>query len=259
MNRNDWERQVHESNMNVTARCIALVVGSFGNWTVDKTVEPGATKVAKYAGVTRDTVNEYVSAMVEQGWLKPMGTGQYNTTIYELCEVVADTTGILARTKRKMNPKSTAKLKRGHIGLVVDNTGNYEDSEDNLVADTRGVVADTSGSQLPIPEGLVADSTVTNLSNLDKNNLDKNLVTSPGKPVAVEHSPNLEVKETEEMYLKGLNTLEARNFQETADALNLDAEQRTTVLRLITNKQVRGTIFEEKFDNALFEIGMERW
>lgn len=181
MNRAEWEAQIFASNMNTTARAIALVVGTFGNWTVDKTVEPGTTKIAQMAGVTRDTVDEYLEAMVEQGWLKPVGTGRYNTTIYELCPVVADTTGKLARQKRNMSPASLAKMNN----LVVDSTDNYEVSEQNLVAERSGVSCRKQPGKLPKADPVVADSTGRNLYNLDKN-LEEPITPVADAPVVIE-------------------------------------------------------------------------
>lgn len=145
LNRHDWEEQVVSSNMNTTARAIALVLGRFGNWKACKTVEPGISTLAKHSGADESTVKKYLAAMVDQGWLVPAGTGKYNTTIYELAEVFEPVKGILAQKKRKMNPNSTKALRKGP-----------------LVPDTRSSSSRYQSTKFPVPPGLVPDTTDKN-------------------------------------------------------------------------------------------------
>lgn len=253
MNRNDWEAQVFASNMNTTARMIAVVVGTFGNWVNDKTVEPGTTKIAAMAGVTRDTVDEYLNAMVEQGWLKPVGTGRYNTTIYELCEVVADTTGILARTKRKMNPRSLAKMNN----LVADTTDNSEAVDGNVVADTSGVSCRYQPGKLPKADPVVADSTDSNLKNLHKN-LDE--PTSPAAPVAeireeqgTDHT-SLMSEGVEKVF--PLSGPEKKDFDHLVLMLRATPEQASGAKKVLEASPRRG-VFNERATTVFKTVGVE--
>lgn len=168
MNRNDWEAQVKASDLNPTARLVALVLGGFGNWTVDKTVEPGESRVAKEAGLDPSTVATYVDAFVEQGWLRPMGKGRYNTTIYELCEPDTPATGVLAKTKRKSNPKSTQNLRKG-TPVVPERTGNIKIVGGGLVPDTTDFSSRKEDEMFPKESGVVPGTTETNLKNQHTN------------------------------------------------------------------------------------------
>lgn len=103
MNRNDWEKQVYASELSTTARCIALVVGSFGNWTEERSVWPSTKAIADMAGMHRDTAQKYMDAFVEQGWLKVVKVRPGNIREYELCEADAYPLGTLAKSTRKGN------------------------------------------------------------------------------------------------------------------------------------------------------------
>lgn len=184
MNRQDWEAQVFASNMNHTAKLVALVAGSFGNWSMDRTVWPGTSAISRMAGLTRDTTQEYIDAFVEQGWLKEVGK-KSRASEYELCEPIAEPIGILARTKRKMNPASLAQLKVGKDQTIADSTGN---TGDEPIADTTGPIADTTGGVLPIRQVPIADSIGTNIKEPKDRNLKehKETTTVPDGPVGQE-------------------------------------------------------------------------
>lgn len=265
MNRQDWESQVFDSNMNTTARVIALAIGSFGRWSEDKTVEPGIVKLAQMSGTTRDTVSDCMAAMVEQGWLKPKGVGRYNTTIYELCPVVDDTIGILARVKRKMNPKSLAALKQ-KPQPVADSIGKSEDSvvadsidkSEILVADSSEVSCRKESGKLPNRSEEVADSIGMNMNNLYKNMKEHD---TPGKPVVVT-SPKNEIKEgpedsTSPKMRRFLSPGEERWFKQYTDSLNLEQETVAEARRMLEHGEGFGRTFEEKLTDTLLTLGVE--
>lgn len=147
MNRHEWETQIYASNMNTTAKMVALAMGQHGSWVDDRPLQPGLSRVADMCSMTRDTVKDYVDALEEQGYLKNLGRGQFNTTKYAMQPVVADSIGILAKKKRKMNPASTASLKN----LVADTTDNQLPIPAPVVADTTGLVADSIDTNIVQP------------------------------------------------------------------------------------------------------------
>lgn len=166
MNRNDWEKQVKDSdlNLNPNARLIGLVLGAFGNWKESKTVEPGESRLADETGLSADTIATYMDAFVEQGWIKPMGKGKYNTTIYELCPVTHEATGVLAKKKRKMNNTSLLNLRKGQP--VPEPTGNLVNMK--VVGSSRTVpdlVPESTEASSRTVRGVVPGTTETNQVN----------------------------------------------------------------------------------------------
>lgn len=156
LNRHDWEVQTKASDLNPTARLIALVLGAFGNWKEAKTVEPGESRIAKEAGLDPSTVADYMDEFVRQGWLKPVGKGRYNTTIYELCQVDTPATGLLAKTKRKVNRNSVNNLRKGTAKVVPDSTENLSGMK---VLGSSRTDRELDEVQLPKPQTVVPDTT----------------------------------------------------------------------------------------------------
>lgn len=231
MNRSDWEAQVFASNMNSNARITALVVGTFGNWKASKTVEPGMTKVSMMTDLSRSTVSGYVEAMVEQGWLNPVGTGEYNTTIYELCEVDAPVVGLLAKKPKKMNPNSTKNLNKGpkmapipHSIKVVGGSqlSNPSATTDVSVAEPNTVSCRTETGQLPNESESVAEPFDMNHTN---NLYEPEVQPAADAAVAVRnpsdtyrHSCLIEGYE----YMGTLNLSDFEDFSNPRETLSLD-------------------------------------
>lgn len=72
MNRRDFEEAVARSGLNPYARFILMTYASFADWKeVDPEVWPGMKEVARITGIHRDTVKDYVDALVTDGWLIP--------------------------------------------------------------------------------------------------------------------------------------------------------------------------------------------
>lgn len=207
MNRNDWEKQVYASDLNTTARAVALVVGSFGNWTEERTVWPSTKAIADMAGMTRDTAQKYMDAFVEQGWLELVKVRTKNVKEYRLTTPsVAESFGILAKVKR---------------GQGFRQLPNGADS-----------VAESSGSQLPNGEVVVAESFDTNLKEpTSKNLLEEPTTTTPvsDEPVAVASSLNPKLEESQET-ATSLNLEEADGSKSDAEAAQ--AEYQKHYLRL---------------------------
>lgn len=159
MNRAEWEDQIKASNMNPTARWIATVVGQFGNYKQSQPVEPGVSRVAQDTGYGRDTVDAYMAAMVEQGWLRPLGTGKYNTTIYELCETDSPVTGLLAKKKKKQTESQLQNLSATKTAVATAKVEAFRQQQlQNPSATKNELVAETNPSQLQNPPGLVAET-----------------------------------------------------------------------------------------------------
>lgn len=236
MNRAEWEKQIHASDLNPTARLVALVVGSFGNWTEDREIWPSTQTIGEMAGMTRGTVGKYMDAFVEQGWLEHVRNRPGNGRVYKFLErdATVESFDILAKVNRgqgfkQLSNDSTSSCRMGNEQLSNGEQSVVESFDKNLKEPTT-----EEPTTEPTTESPVSDE-------------------------PVDSSSNSEVKEDGEMFLKGLSTLEVRSFEQSASVLNLDDEQRTAVLTLITNRQVRGTCFEEKMSNALAEIGVEVW
>jgi hypothetical protein len=141
MNRKDWEEQTYDFDLAPTAKLIALVVGSFGNWTDERTVWPSTTAVADMAGTTRDTAQKYIDAFVEQGWLTYIKTREKNVKEYGLTKAVAEPFGILAPVKR----------------------GKQFTKKEKQLTNEAEAVAEWSTGQLPNGAVPVAESVDTNL------------------------------------------------------------------------------------------------
>lgn len=268
MNRNDWEKQVFSSNLSTTARMVALVAGSFGNWTEDRNVWAGTSVISNMAGLTRDTTQDYLDAFVEQGWLKIVGR-KGRAAEYELCTPVAEPIGILAKKKRAMNPASLAHLKVGR---------------DKTVADMTGPVADMTGNGLPIRTPEVPGGIGTNLKEpKDMNLKEPKEATVPDGPVdqdtlevrtdtptlpnskTLEPSLNLEDHdaslttegrpEPAKSRKRFLNTLERREFNRLMDVYGVDEETALEALRFIQGSGGTRDI-SEAVQEALEGLGM---
>lgn len=236
MNRQEWEAQVHASNMNVTAKCIALVVGSFGNWTDDRSVWPSTTAIADMAGTTRDTAQKYVDAFVEQGWLTFVRTREKNVKEYALSEAVAEPFGILTKPKR----------------------GNQFTKKDGQLPNQAEPVAESSNNQLPNGAGAVVESLDTNLKEPKDMNLKEPTTRSTTADAAVETtSPNNKIKEEQMRYLVLLNPGERSDLERTAGLYEATPEQLEEAAYLLKTNKVTGESFAEKKYNALRKAGLQ--
>lgn len=283
MNRHDWEVQVKASDLNPTARLIALVLGSFGNWKEDKTVEPGEARLAKETGLDPSTVATYMDAFVEQEWIRPVGKGKYNTTIYELCEVSHEATGVLAKKVRKVNRKSRENLRKGNV-VVPGTTGDYKELDKNLVPEVTEVSSRSDSVSSRKNREVVPGTTEANQDN-HTNNLEEP-TTTPAAPVAQIRkdgdnsptSPNvysvsasdslmLEVEETTKENLQSapkrfLNTLEKKCFDETASIYKATPEQKAQALEQLQTTRWTTDISEaarEALRASGVVVGTDAW
>lgn len=233
MLRKDWEAQVWDSNLNVTARCIALVVGTFGNYKDDVTLSASVVTIADRAGVSREAATRYIKAFVEQGWLVPVGTGMKNVTIYELGVPVADATGKLAKTKRATSAVQRSNIKHQLPTVSATTATNESDQLSVVPATSSDSVADTNSAscrqqdgQLPTVSIPVADSTDT---IKDNNSLEQEEQVSNSADAPLPNSSNSRVKESSTVVSTAPQAAVGRPTPNS-----LDKE-----LVLITNKDVR--------------------
>ena len=247
MNRKDWEKQVFKMNLHPTAKLVALVAGSFGNWNEERTVWAGTSVISDMTGLTRDTVQKYVDEFVEQGWLKKVGMRK-RATEYELCHVVAEPFGILAKTPKKMNPASLAKLKVG---------------KDVPVAEPTEPIAETTGNALPNVPETVADGFGTILKEHKEENLKEHKDKTPAAPVdalgedgEVDH-PSL-TTESEKVVKFPMSGPARKDFDSLFSNTYRSAseKQKAQAKEIIESKPGSGNFYED-VKQALRATGME--
>lgn len=248
MNRNDWEKQVFNSDLNSTARIVAVVAGSFGNWTDDRNVWPSTKAIADMAGMHRDTAQKYMDAFVEQGWLRVVKVRPGNIREYELCQADAYPLGILAKPTRTGNlpNRQATDLSEPDIQLP-----NHQASS-----------CLTEQEQLPNGAVPVAYPLGTNLKEPTNKNLEE-LETTPAAPVVpireagevLPTSPNVE-KGDEVLYpmsgpaKKDFDHLLSNTYRSASETQKAEAK------RIIEGKPGTGDFYED-VRNAFRATGME--
>lgn len=284
MNRNDWEKQVYASDLSTTARCIALVVGSFGNWTEERNVWPSTKAIADMAGMHRDTAQKYMDAFVEQGWLRVVRVRPGNIREYELCKAVAYPLGILSKSKRKGNLPNHQATGMGEQMPNHQATGNDEVS--NQLPNHQASSCLVEQEQLPSGAVPVAYPLGTNLKEPTNKNLLELLeqdATVPDGPVDQEPlevrddsptflnfettEPSLNLEDTDASLTtevrpepantrkRFLNTLERREFNKLMDVYSVDEETALEALRIIQGSGGTKDI-SEAVPDALESLGM---
>lgn len=251
MNKSEFDRLVWESNMNQTAKLIALAVAAHGDWDTGLNVKPSKTRIAGMAECTRDTAGKYIDALEEQGWIKHVKTHKNNVKEYELMEQVAEPIGILAKRTRsiskvqKDNLKAANDLRANQVAEPIDNLNNQvaETKESRLpklsnqVAETNVQVADGYGTTLLRPYSLTLQDLTSET------------------PVADAPVPSHEIKEKRKRFLNGPETTA---FSKLMFAYSVNSEDSELVKsRYEKGHFDRSLNFEEAVKQLLRDIDYE--
>lgn len=243
MNRNDWEKQVFASNMNTTARLVAIAIGSHGNWKDEKSVWPSLKAIADMAGINRDTAATYVQAFEDQGWLRYIKTREKNVREYELMPAVADTIGILAKKKRAMSKEQLS---------------NLSTTDSKAVAETTGTSCRNEPEQLPKPQGAVADTIYTNLKeNLPNRNLKEEPTTSETPDAAAPVPSPSNIKGEGEGMRRFLNSGELHELQRLVNLHSVDESDASLIKNMLMRGEGVGSSFSKRVETLMEEIGIE--
>lgn len=171
MDKNEYERLVYESSLCQTAKLVMLAYLHHCKQQELKEVWPAYKTVAEFAGVGRDTVSKYVTALVEQGWLVVANMHEPRLQGYEFGEAVAEPFGILAKPAKKVSERSKQNLKVGRGLPVAESIGEEVSDYLRAVAESTEAVAESVPEQLPNEVVAVADS--TSAGKEENNNLEK--------------------------------------------------------------------------------------
>lgn len=246
MNRNDWEKQVFNSDLNSTARLVAVVAGSFGNWVDEKNVWPSTKAIADMAGMHRDTAQKYMDAFVEQGWLRVVKVRPGNIREYELCQADAYPLGILAKPTRAGNLPN-----RQATDLV---------EPDIQLPNGQASSCLTEQEQLPNGAVPVAYPLGTNLNEPTKENLEE-LETTPAAPVVeIREEPGVDhpllTTESEEKPMYPMSGPARKTFDSLSNTYRASPEQKSEAKRIIESRGTHGEFYEAVTD-VLREVGVE--
>lgn len=246
MNRKDWEAQVYKSDLNTTARCVALVIGSFGNWQDSRTVWPSTKAIADMAGMHRDTAQKYMDAFVEQGWLVVVKVRPGNIREYELQEAVAYPLGILAKGSRKSN--------------LPNRQASAQDEDHKQLPNRQASSCLTEPEQLPNGAVPVAYPLGTNLKEPTSRNLleQQTTHTVPDGPVVTIPSSLKERQEEAPRVKYLLNKSHRLEIESKCKTYGLSSlNEIEEVASIIENKVVEGRSFMDRLDNALTLKGVD--
>lgn len=214
-------------------------------------------------GFSDKTVKKYRQEIVDAGYLKEVGTGQYNTTIYEL--TCPETLGI--KEVKAVPAYALENLKKAPNRVVPESVRNYRDklsqSSSGSVPEVTSVEDDLSSGECPEVEGPVDEGLVPETGNFSSGSLPyehkEQHTTTSSKEEVVDEDSLLEIKE------EAMSKFSWNAYKEIEHSLNIrnlrtsEKEKIWTLLNSRKFKTSKSTYMDELQDCICEVTGEEKW
>jgi DNA-binding GntR family transcriptional regulator len=143
MDKYEFQERVFDSDLNQSAKLVLLAYLHHCKQTELKEVWPSYSKIAKYAGISRETAGKTAELLAQAGWLSKGSTHADNVQGYNFDGTAVERIDNLTKKKRNMAVESIDNLKHVKRKPVVDSKSSVVDSVTVRLSNGSTPVVDT--------------------------------------------------------------------------------------------------------------------